>query len=278
MSWDKAIRVVEPHVVKIETPTGYGTGFLAFYNFDHAWCGIATAAHVVSHADEWQEPIRIKNSSSKAPRFLKADERVIYLDYFNDSAVVLFLKGDLQLPESPITLLPMDKPCGIGIDIGWLGYPAIEPHTLCFFSGAVSARQEPRKSYLIDGVAINGVSGGPVFHCPSPDGFEIIEIIGCVSAYHANRATGEALPGLLRAQDVSHFHGVAGYVRTIDEGIVKKREFEAAQKQKSEGAASGGTGPNAPESTAPLIPTTPTEPSRPAPGPVTQVPIEPKPN
>lgn len=230
MSWDAAIKTISPHVVKIETPTGYGTGFLAFYNHDGSWCGIATAAHVVSHADEWQEPIRIRNEGMT--RFLKADERVIYVDYFNDSAVVLFLKGDLQLPQIPIALLPVDAPCDVGSDIGWLGYPNIEPGMLCFFSGTVSARQEWRKSYLVDGVAINGVSGGPVFHCPGPEPDRAL-IIGCVSAYHANRATGEALPGLLRAQDVSHFHQVAGTIRNIDEANLKKVEFEEAQKQKA---------------------------------------------
>jgi hypothetical protein len=232
MNWDVAIKTVSPHVVKIETPTGYGTGFLAFYNHDHAWCGFATAAHVVAHADEWQQPIRIRNEASSVPKFLKADERVIFLDHATDSAIVLFLKGDLQLPESPIALLPMEEPCSIGVDVGWLGYPAIEPNSLCFFAGTVSARQPARKAYLIDGVAINGVSGGPVFHYPAPDR---VQIIGCVSAYHVNRATGEALPGLLRAQDVSHFHGVAGWIRDLDEANAKKHEFEEAQKQKSQG-------------------------------------------
>ncbi|MCA8895444.1 MAG: trypsin-like peptidase domain-containing protein [Hyphomicrobiales bacterium] len=229
MNWDDAINIVAPHVVKIETPGGYGTGFLAFYNLAGDWCGIATAAHVVSHADEWQEPIRIRNDATSLPRFLKADERVIFLDHATDSAIVLFLKGDLQLPESPIAMLPMGEPCRIGIDIGWLGYPAIEPHSLCFFAGTVSARQIARQAYLVDGVAINGVSGGPVFHCPTPN---TVQIIGCVAAYHANRATGEALPGLLRAQDVSHFHSVAGHIRSIDEGNLRKQEFETAQKQK----------------------------------------------
>lgn len=233
MNWDAAIKIVEPHVVRIETPNGYGTGFLAFYNYDAAWCGVATAAHVVSHADDWQHPIRVRNAKSPNPRFLRAEDRVIFLDNATDSAVVLFLKGDLQLPESPIALMPVDQPCGIGADIGWLGYPTIEPDTMCFFAGTVSAWQAPRKSYLIDGVAINGVSGGPVFHFPDP---EKLQIVGCVSAYHANRATGEALPGLLRAQDVSHFHAAAGQVRSIDEANAKKIEFEEAQKQKAKPA------------------------------------------
>jgi hypothetical protein len=170
MSWDSAIKVVGPHVVRIETPNGSGTGFLAFYNHDRTWCGIATAAHVVSHADEWQEPIRITNAASV--RFLKAEDRVIFLDRSSDSATVLFFKGELH-----------------------------------------------------------GVSGGPVFHCPDP---EQPQIIGSVSAYHANRATGEALPGLLRAQDVSHFHAAATHIRNIDEANAKKKEFEEAQKAKAE--------------------------------------------
>jgi hypothetical protein len=51
MNWDHAIKAVSPHLVKIATPTGYGTGFLVLYNIDKTWCGIATAAHVVDHAE-----------------------------------------------------------------------------------------------------------------------------------------------------------------------------------------------------------------------------------
>lgn len=230
MNWDAAIGVVSPHVVKIETPQGHGTGFLSFYNHEGTWCGIATAAHVVHHADDWQQPIRIRNEATKSPRFLRADERVIFIDHSTDSAVVLFLKGDLELPERPIALRPVGEPCSIGVDVGWLGYPAIEPNTLCFFAGTLSAPKPLVKAYLIDGVAIHGVSGGPVFHCPGPDR---VQIIGSVSAYQANRAYGESLPGLLRAQDVSHFHDVAGFVRNLDDARVKKQEFENAQAARS---------------------------------------------
>jgi hypothetical protein len=141
------------------------------------------------------------------------------------------------LPELPIALLPIGDPLSVGLDVGWLGYPAIEPFTLCFFSGSVSAHLASRKAYLIDGVAINGVSGGPVIHCV-PSGQ--VQIIGCVSAYHANRVTGETLPGLLKAQDVSHFHGVAESVRSIEQANAQKREFEATQQaaaQKAKEAA-----------------------------------------
>jgi hypothetical protein len=229
MSWDVAVGIVGPHVVKIETPTSQGTGFLALYNADKSWCGIATAAHVVNHADAWQQPIKIRSSQPPDKfTFLNSTERVIFLDTVNDSAIILFLKGDLQLPEVPITLMPVDQPCAIGADVGWLGYPTIEPYTLCFFAGAVSAHKAGSHTYLIDGVAIHGVSGGPVFHCAVPGE---VRIIGCVTAYHANRATGEALPGLLGAQDVSHFHSVAEHIQTIDEAHAAKAEFEASVSQ-----------------------------------------------
>lgn len=250
MSWDQAVKTVTPHVVKIETPRGYGTGFLAFYNHDKRWCGIATAAHVVGHADEWQEPIRIWHSGSDGPLFLIQGQRVIFLDYRTDSAVIFFLKGHLNLPEIPVALLPVGDPLSIGHDVGWLGYPAIEESTLCFFAGSVSAPLPTRKAYLIDGVAINGVSGGPVIHRDTSDA---VQIIGCVSAYHANRVTGETLPGLLKAQDVSHFHGVAESVRSVDEANAKKAEFEAAQKTRPDpeqrAAAASEPSPDGPRPT-----------------------------
>lgn len=243
MDWNRAVEAVSPHIVKIQTPNGYGTGFLAFYNHDKSWCGIATAAHVVSHADEWQQPIRIiSHCAPDAPKLLQPADRVIFLDYSTDSAIIVLLKGDLQLPDVPIALLPMGEALRVGIEAGWLGFPVIQQFTLCFFAGTVSARLEDRKAYLIDGVAINGVSGGPVIHCPSSGQ---VQIVGCISAYHANRATGEALPGLLVAQDVSHFHGVAASVRTLDEANAKKREFEESHKSKegtpshSEAASAG---------------------------------------
>lgn len=228
MNWDRAIETIRPHVVKIETPSGYGTGFLSIYNQSGSLCGFATAAHVVDHADEWDEPIRISHAASGATRFLKSGDRVFYVNRRTDSAIVLFLKGDLVLPERPIDLLPVDGSCGIGSDVGWLGYPSLEPDTLCFFAGTVSAHQPDRQAYLIDGVAINGVSGGPVFHCTSSSE---VQIIGSVTSYHPNRAAGQTLPGLLRAQDVSYFRDVAQHIRDIDEANAKKRAIEAQQEE-----------------------------------------------
>lgn len=226
MNWDQVVKKVSAHAVKIETQSGHGTGFLFMYNDTNTWCGIATAEHVVSYADDWQQPIKIYPQSGE-PLLLPPQNRTIYRDWQTDSAVILFFKGDFQVPQIPLALLPMGKLIDIGAEVGWLGFPSVAPQSLCFFSGNISAHQKYRNAYLIDGVAINGVSGGPVLYLDNTDG---VQIVGTVSAYSANRATGEALPGLAIAQDVSHFHNVANHVQSIDDANRKKQEFENNQQ------------------------------------------------
>ncbi|MCG8345987.1 MAG: serine protease [Chlorobiales bacterium] len=235
MNWDQIVTKITPYIVKIETQSGYGTGFLFLYNESKTWCGVATAMHVVDHAEEWQQPIRIRHKQTDNAVFLKESERVIFKDWKTDSAVVLFPVGDLPLPQDLIPLLPSDSIIPIGVEVGWVGFPAVAPFDLCFFSGNTSARQIDRKAYLIDGVAINGVSGGPVLYSTGTEG---VQIVGTVSAYQANRATGEALPGLLVAQDVSHFHDVATHIKSIDEAHKKKEEFEDSQNKQIENKSS----------------------------------------
>lgn len=227
MNWDPVVQKVAPYVVKIETPASSGTGFLCAYNEDHSWCGVATALHVVAAADEWQQLIKIRNAGSFKSAFLPVGQRTIFPDYQADSAVIFFERSQLDLPDDLIPLRPIDTRLSIGADVGWLGFPTIEPYTLCFFSGIISARRDDLKAYLIDGVAINGVSGGPVIYSTTTDG---VQFVGVVTAYRANRTYGDSLPGLSIAQDVSHFHGVIQHVRSVDEANKKKREIEEAQK------------------------------------------------
>jgi hypothetical protein len=222
MNWDQIVSKVSSYIVKIDTPSGSGTGFLCTYNYDQSWCAISTAYHVIASADEWQQPIKVHTQSKSA--FLKESQRIIFPDRQTDSAVILFESAHLQFPDGLIPLRQIANPINIGSEVGWLGFPAIEPYTLCFFSGKVSARRDDLRSYLIDGVAINGVSGGPVLYASETDG---VEIVGVMTAYRANRSYGDSLPGLSVAQDVSHFHGVVQQIRSIDEGRQKRAEIES---------------------------------------------------
>ncbi len=234
MSWDESVETVTPYIVKIETPTGHGTGFLCLYNEDKSFYGVATALHVVSHADEWQEPIRLRHFPSSTSVFLKEPDRHIFSDPRTDSAVIVAPPGTIQLPEDTLPLLPTDLPLPIGTEVGWLGFPAMAEYTLCFFSGNISARQDWRHAYLIDGVAINGVSGGPVFYSRDRAG---VQVIGTISAYVSNTATGETLPGLSIARDVSHFHDTIGTIKSLDEAREQRKKQTREESQSSSPAA-----------------------------------------
>ena len=214
MHWSDAVNSTLPCIVKIETPTGHGTGFLCFHNEAKSMYAIATAGHVIHHADKWMEPIRIYNHDGSKSLLLNANARHVTMGELSDSAILLFSKAqDLFEHTSPLPLLDKEYVLRVGTQVGWIGFTTLEPDTPCFFSGMISARQDHKNAYLIDGVAINGVSGGPVLHI---DEEEDVKVVGTVSAYRMNRTSGENLPGLLIAQDLSLFHDVITHIQSVE--------------------------------------------------------------
>ena len=112
-----------------------------------------------------------------------------------DVALLLFFAPELPKATVPIIERPSDV--RVGTEVGWLGYPGRLPETLCFFSGRISAALPDSGSYLVDGAAMPGVSGGPVF-CKTAAG---LRLVGSVSAYaydvrKTGPATEHSLPGL----------------------------------------------------------------------------------
>jgi len=170
-NWKDAVSLLEEYVVRIETPNGtYGTGFLCPRPENNSFLGIATARHVVQDADYWQQPIKVYHRESEGPILLRDSDRVVLHDNNGlDSSLLVIPPDKLEFPEEPIGLLPDAFPVPVGIDIGWVGFPQMYPNTQCFFSGRVSAVLGDRHTYLLDGVVVNGVSGGPVIY-PSPSG------------------------------------------------------------------------------------------------------------
>lgn len=211
IDWHQVVEALTPYVVRIWTPQGSGTGFVVSNSNATTLCAIATADHVVSHAHYWEEPIRIEHQSSGKTVLLRSAERAITSVPASDTASIVFERAELELPLEALSLGPKDKYFRPGVEIGWLGYPAIPRASLCFFSGRISAWVSAERAYLVDGVAINGVSGGPAFII---DG---ATVIGVVSAYIPNRATGEPLPGLAVVRDVAEFHDLAQSFKSLDE-------------------------------------------------------------
>lgn len=218
MEWHEAITQIEPYVVKISTPQGSGTGWLVSISSKTNYCAIATAAHVINHAHYWEEPIRIIHATSDKSVLLHATERMILIHEQTDSAGLLFDKKDLSLPTEKIKLIPQEERLKAGVEIGWLGFPAIRNAGLSFFSGRISTYVEEDFTYFVDGVAINGVSGGPAFCLENAE----FQLIGIVSAYIPNLATGQILPGVAVVRHVAQFHGLAEEFDTIDEAKQKE--------------------------------------------------------
>ncbi|MFD0724364.1 trypsin-like peptidase domain-containing protein [Lysobacter brunescens] len=213
MEWYEAIDQVTPHVFRISTPDGSGSGWLVSRSQVDDLCVLATAAHVIDSAHYWEKPIRITHHQSGGTLLLRADQRAIIIDSAKDTAALIFNSGELHLPQNNPQLFQRDYHLKPGNEIGWLGYPAVQGADLCFFQGHVSAYLDRETSYLVDGVAINGVSGGPAFAKWGDD----VEMIGLVSAYIPNRATGVVLPGVALIRDINQYHDYADRVRNLDD-------------------------------------------------------------
>ncbi len=221
MQWYKPYNKIVSHVIRIETPSGSGTGFLFAYNATRTIAAIATAAHVVDLEYEWLQPIKLIHDASSTEVFLPDSDRVIFIDKRRDSASILIPADKLPLPTEPLPLMDGTKRKRVGVELAWVGYPSVAYPELCFFTGCISAYLNHDDCYLIDGVAINGVSGGPVF-ASIADGQ--LELVGSISAYMPNRVGGATLPGLLRAQDISPFHETLKTIKSLDDARKKEQE------------------------------------------------------
>ena len=212
--WAVALRHIKPYVFKITTPSGSGTGFQISYSAKKSLCGIATALHVVDHSHEWEEPIKITHHESGKSVTLRHDARAVFTYPDKDLAFILFSKGDIPAQTSLLSLMAEKKNLRQGVQMAWCGFPAVASSHLCFFTGHVSAYLSDSKSYLADGVAINGVSGGPAFALRKADK---PYLIGVVSAYIPNRATGEALPGVCVIRSVTPYQPMLKAISSLDE-------------------------------------------------------------
>lgn len=192
--WFKAVKNLKKYVVRIETPSCHGTGFLVPAPAGRASdrC-IVTALHVVDHADVWAEPIRIIHPELKRMVFLGPQQRFVIRMNNRDQAVIHFSASKLEASDSDLSFTEEDKYYVDGIELGWLGFPSVAPNNECFFHGFISSYMEDKEAYLVDGVAINGVSGGPAFVLKDNGDFVVV---GLVAEYHPNVSTGKPLPGM----------------------------------------------------------------------------------
>jgi hypothetical protein len=210
--WYEVVEQTTPYLFRIVTQEGYGTGSFLVKSNNGLLSGVATAYHVIARAFEWGFPIRLEHAASKKSLMLYPNNRYIEYNVARDTAVIVFEKGELPLPEDDLPLIAEKMNLKVGCEVGWLGFPAISPEELCFFSGYVSNWNENEHRYLVDGVVINGVSGGPVLR-NRPDGR--VYLAGIISAYIPNNSTGKTMPGLSVVRDVSPFFSTTKKLKSL---------------------------------------------------------------
>lgn len=74
--WVRIVNEVRDCVVLIDTPTGRGTGFVVQPPPGSPHQAVITAHHVINHALNWREPIKITHFPSGKQVFL--DEMLIH--------------------------------------------------------------------------------------------------------------------------------------------------------------------------------------------------------
>jgi hypothetical protein len=203
-TWNICLDYVKKYAVKIETPTGFGTGFFVMQTkiAEILMINIATAYHVVKHAHDWLEPIKIThintNKTVQLNPHKSENEYEVFFEGDRDVAIIRFQAGILDIREEAPLLTPPKFLLYPGIEIGWCGFPVMAPDTLCFFNGHISAHSISN-DYYVDGTVINGVSGAPVFTQALGNTF----IIGIVSGYIPNQQMGSTTPGLSIVRNIN---------------------------------------------------------------------------
>lgn len=210
VEWGDCLSKIQPLLVRIEIPDSYGSGFMVekYQKEKRELLLIATAYHVVAHAVEWLEPIRITHVPTSSVFAFAPDQRVVYHDIGRDLALIEVDAKHFPFPAYHPLFTPAGSYVVPGHLIGWCGYPNIAPSTSCFFTGYISALYNDGGDYYVDGNAVHGVSGGPAFAALEGD----TKVIGLVTNHFANVQPGHTLPGL---SVVRNINPIADSVRAL---------------------------------------------------------------
>jgi hypothetical protein len=197
-SWDKVVDMAERVTLQIRASNSLGTCFAVSVGKKTKLQGahyiFATAWHVVKSVADSKLPICMMSAngeiSFKAP---SGYYQIIRLgsEVFDTALVYLWTSEEIVPQEHLLPMLDWNMMMPKGAELGWVGFPALSNSGLCFFCGTISGHVNSPPTYLVDGVAINGVSGGPALDNRA-------HIIGLVSSYIPNRVDKyTTLPGLL---------------------------------------------------------------------------------
>ncbi|MFA5874633.1 MAG: trypsin-like peptidase domain-containing protein [Anaerolineales bacterium] len=197
LPWDEVVDRVVKSLYRVYAGQSAGTCFLVSlgltHDKTHAYAIFATAWHVVKDMVDSTDDIQLV-SADKQKTFSSRTDLISFAALGNslyDTALIIAKTGDPIVSQSDLLpILPTDSMLARGAEIGWLGFPGVVEPEPCFFHGYISGYLRNPPTYLVDGVAINGVSGGPAIDNRA-------HLIGLVSAYLPNRLDKTTtLPGM----------------------------------------------------------------------------------
>ena len=138
MEWWRHIGTVTPHVVKISTPGGHGTGFLVHRNDERQHFTIATAAHVIRDAHAWEQTITICGGGAELRLRPTPEDRAIGLHPERDSAYIISRRFPPEfqqtLPEAPLPVLEAENSSILGLRSGGWASQGLRGGTSSVFS------------------------------------------------------------------------------------------------------------------------------------------------
>jgi len=194
LTWHAAATKVEKSLFRVYTESGMGSGFLLSVaeNEKKHYGMFATAWHVLSNLKTVDSLQLVSANRKKDINNHNATLSFVRLgDKEYDTGIIIAESNELIIDEtSLLTIPPKDLMLARGAEIGWMGFPGFVEPEPCFFHGYISGYLDYPPRYLVDGVAINGVSGGPAFD-------KYGQIAGLVSSYLPNRRDEKTiLPGV----------------------------------------------------------------------------------
>ncbi len=244
--WEKAASSIAPIIFKITTHTGTGTGFLLKITGprENRIYGVATAYHVIAAAQEIDLPIKLAHHLTNSSTVLKADptQRSVIIFPEVDLAFILFPQAMLGTDITAPNIAEPRVTKNSGLEIGWYGFPNLANNQLSFFHGFISSPLPT--GYLVDGVVIHGVSGGPAFYIEN----DKPKICGVITQYIPNIATGQILPGLSYISSVESYQQLLSSLPSLDEA---EKIVEEQREKNMSSSASASLSPSTSPSTSP---------------------------
>ena len=194
LPWEERIPDVEKLVYQVHAGSSIGTAFAISITISGPpGTTLVTAWHVVKDVVDTDDPLEfVRHDGTLLSSLMDGPAKIYPIGPPEcDTALIQILTREPLHKLDEMPAIPLETQLPRGARIGWLGFPGLVFPELCFFEGVVSGHLEEPPIYLIDGVAINGVSGGPAFD-------QTKLVVGLVSAYVPNqRGEGVTLPGLL---------------------------------------------------------------------------------